>query len=127
MKMKLLALVLALAAVLCVCMSGCNPNEGKINSYIKENTVLSGEVTTLQQLYGDVMDVKAFGRGNDMVLEFNIKGSLPDNPESDYSALEEKLRPYLPGLREATGDNNTNIVYIIKDKDGKETVNRTIS
>lgn len=127
MKMKMLCLCLALAAVMCVCMSGCNPNEGKINDYIKENTAISSEVTTLQQLYGDVMDVKAFGRGNDMVLEFNIKGSLPDNTESDYSALEERLRPYLPGLREATGNNNTNIVYIIKDKDGKETVNKTIS
>lgn len=127
MKNRMLAAVLAVAAVICVFFSGCNPTEGKINEYIKENSAFSSEVTTLQNLYGDAMEVKAFGRGNDLVIEIKVNVSLPDNNESDYSALEEKLRPYLPGLREASENNGSNIVYIIKDKDGKETVNKTIS
>lgn len=128
MKNSIKLLALALAALVCVMFSGCfNPHEGKVNEYIKENTAFSTQIANVKAVYGDAVDIKTFGRGSDLVIEINVKGSVPDNGETDYTALEEMLKPYLPGLREKSEDSHSNIVYIVKDKDGKEITNKTIS
>ena len=128
MKLSIKAAALVIAALICVSFSGCfNPHEGKVNDYIKENSAFSTQISHLKAIYGDTVDVKTFGRGSDLVIEITVKASLPDNGEGDYSAVEEMLKPYLPGLRQKSEDNNSNIIYIVKDKDGKEITNKTIS
>ncbi len=129
MKRKVIALLLASAAVLCVIFAGCsNPEEAKVNSFINDNTSYSTQIANLKSLYEDAMEVKSYGKGKDLVIELNVKASIEgDMNESDLGGVEESLRPYLISLRDTTENNESNIIYIVKDKNGKEIVNKTIS
>ena len=74
------------------------------------------------------MGLKAYGKGEVHVIELNVNASIGDSlKDSDLSGVEESLRPYLLSLRDATENNDSNIIYLVKDKDGKEIVNKTIS
>lgn len=130
MKKTAISLILVFAAAFCVLLSGCggNKEEGKVNNYIKDNTSFSTQINNLKSLYGDAMDVKSYGKGKDLVIELNVNASIGDSlKDSDLSGVEESLRPYLLSLRDATENNDSNIIYLVKDKDGKEIVNKTIS
>lgn len=129
MKKRIIAALLSIAAVLTMLLSGCgNAEEARVNDFIRENAVYAAQISTLKNLYGDAMDVKSYGKGKDLVIELDVKASIGDSMnDADLTGVEESLQPHLVGLRAKTENNESNIIYIVKDKDGKEIVNKTIS
>lgn len=132
---KLTAAVSALViAVLCMALAGCgNPNESKINDFIKNNTQFSTMISSMKNQYSEVMDITAYAKDNDLVIEMKSLVNLPEESigtmkdSDEFQALAESLNPYITSLREEIGVADSNLVYIIKNSDGSEIVNKTIT
>ncbi|HCA04813.1 MAG TPA: hypothetical protein DEO32_02825 [Ruminococcaceae bacterium] len=129
MGKKKVSIILLLAAVFCVIFSGCgSPEEGKVNQFIRENVAYAEQINNLKNLYGDAMNVKTYGKGRDLYIEMDVNASIEGSlNETELTGVEESLKPYLSSLRKTTGDNGSNIVYLVKDKSGREIVKKTIS
>ena len=131
MKRLTAAAAALFAALICLFTAGCgNPVEGKINDYIKNNAEFSSMIETLKTKYSEAMELNVYGKEEDLVIEMNINAELPEESLSglsDFSGLTESVTPYLQTLRSETGNGTTNVIYIVKDKSGREIVNKTIS
>ncbi len=129
MGKKKVSIILLLAAVFCVIFSGCgSPEEGKVNQFIRENVAYAEQINNLKNLYGDAMNVKTYGKDRDLYIEMDVNASIEGSlNETELTGVEESLKPYLSSLRKTTGDNGSNIVYLVKDKSGREIVKKTIS
>ena len=134
MKKKLILISAVFTMIICcLLMSACgNPNEAKINDYIKNNTAFSSMISTMQTQYSEVMDISAYGKGNDLVIEMKSLVELPEESVStmkdsdEFGVLAESLNPYITALRSEIGVSDANLIYIIKNSNGSEIVNKTI-
>ena len=130
--MKKLFAVILTALIITAFASGCSgKTEDKLNAYVRENQAFSTMIGTMKATYGDVMDIQAYGRDGDLVIELKAVSKLPAaslkgiENETDFKGLSESLSRYLPGIRAES--EQANIIYIVKDADGTEIVNKTIS